>query len=91
MGERILYIVRHGQMQKGAPLDELGNGLSALGKRQARWAARRLSDLPIAVIHHSPLRRAAETAAIVSERFPGVPVRLSPLLRECVPGWPICE
>ncbi|HKZ70434.1 MAG TPA: histidine phosphatase family protein [Anaerolineales bacterium] len=89
MGTRILYLVRHGQARPGEPLDDLGNGLSALGKRQARWAARRLMDLPVSAIYHSPLRRAAETAAVISEHLPKVPVRVSPLLRECVPGWPI--
>ena len=89
MGTRILYLVRHAQALPGEPLDDLGNGLSALGKRQARWMARRLMDLPISAIYHSPLRRAAETATVISQHLPGVPLRLSPLLRECIPGWPI--
>jgi broad specificity phosphatase PhoE len=89
MGTRFLYLVRHGQMQKGEMQDELGNGLTALGRRQARRAGRRLSDLPVDVIHHSPLRRAAETAAIVHAHLPQAPLQMSPLLEECLPGWPI--
>ncbi len=89
MGERIIYLVRHGQAISGEPFDKLGNGLTPLGQRQARWAAKRLKYLPIDVIHHSTLRRAAETAAIIGEQFPQVPLRPSRLLWECIPGWPI--
>lgn len=89
MGIRTLHFVRHGQMAKGEMPDGLGNGLTPLGRRQARWVARRLSDLPVAVIHHSPLRRAAETGGIIAERFPDVPMRQTPLLSEIAPGWPI--
>jgi broad specificity phosphatase PhoE len=89
MGTRILYLVRHGQALPGKPLDDLGNGLTTLGKRQARWVARRLRALPISAIYHSPLRRAAETAAVISEHLPDVPIQVSSLLRECIPGWPI--
>lgn len=89
MGTRILYLVRHGQALSGEPPDDLGNGLTALGKRQAHWVAKRLKALPIHAIHHSPLHRAAETAAIISEHLPDAPLQMSPLLRECIPGWPI--
>jgi serine/threonine-protein phosphatase PGAM5 len=89
MGTRIIYLVRHGQMGKGDPPDELGNGLTPLGQRQARRAALRLSGLPVSIIHYSTLRRAAETAHILAEQFPGVPLRPSRLLWECIPGWPI--
>lgn len=89
MGIRFLYLVRHGQMAKGEPLDQLGNGLTALGQRQARWAARRFQGVPVSVIHHSPLRRAAETASIIGAQLPNAPLRVSPLLSEIIPGWPI--
>lgn len=89
MSQRILYLVRHGQTDSETePPDALGNGLTALGRKQARLAARRLSSLPIAVIHHSTLRRAAETADIIAAKFPGVPLRPARLLWECVPSVP---
>lgn len=90
MGERIIYLVRHGQADRTTEsTDKLGNGLTPLGRRQARWVARRLSGLPINVIHHSTLRRAAETAAIIGEQFPQTPLCPSRLLWESVPGLPI--
>ncbi len=44
--------------------------------------------MPISVIHCSTLQRALDTAGIIAQRFPGVAVRPSPLLRECVPSVP---
>ena len=88
MGTRIIYLVRHGQTGKGDPPDGLGNGLTPLGRRQARRTALRLSGLPVHAIHYSTLRRAAETAHIIAEQFPGVPLRPSRLLWECIPGLP---
>ena len=89
MGTRIIYLVRHGQTARGDPPDELGNGLTPLGRRQARRVALRLSGLPVHAIHYSTLRRAEETAQIIAERFPGVPLRPSRLLWECIPGLPV--
>ena len=89
MGTRIVYLVRHGQMANGDPPDELENGLTSLGRRQARRVALRLSGLPVSAIHYSTLRRAAETAHIIAGQFPGVPLRPSRLLWECIPGLPV--
>lgn len=90
MGERIIYLIRHGQMAPTpTPMDKLGNVLTPLGRRQAGWVGKRLKGLPISVIHHSTLRRAAETAEIISQQFPHVPLRPTRLLWECTPGWPI--
>ncbi|MGH2522771.1 MAG: histidine phosphatase family protein [Anaerolineales bacterium] len=90
MAQRILILVRHGQYDSEMhPADGLGGSLTALGKRQARLIARRLSALPIRVIHHSTLRRARETAEIISARFSDVPLRPSRLLCECTPCIPL--
>lgn len=87
--KRILYLVRHGNFDVEArPGDGLGGGLTVLGRRQARLTAKRLSQLPIDVIYHSDLRRAAETATLIAEQLPDVPLRPSRLLRECIPGLP---
>jgi broad specificity phosphatase PhoE len=89
MSQRILYLIRHGQYDTSRNLtDARGGGLTAFGKKQARLMAQRLSRLPISAIHHSTLRRAEETAAIVALKFPGLPLRPSPLLREVVPSLP---
>jgi broad specificity phosphatase PhoE len=42
--------------------------LSPAGRAEARRLAARLADVPLAVIHSSPRRRARDTAAIVAER-----------------------
>jgi broad specificity phosphatase PhoE len=71
MARRFLYLVRHGQQAAPErPPDVLGNGLTTAGRRQARRVAARLSTVPVAVIHHSTMRRAAETAAIIAKRLP---------------------
>jgi serine/threonine-protein phosphatase PGAM5 len=89
MATRTIYIVRHAQTDVRNPFpDRLGFGLTALGQQQARLTAERLSGLPVRIIHHSSLRRAAETARILSERLPGAPLCHSRLLWECIPRLP---
>ncbi len=89
MPTRVLYLIRHGQYDlQNSPPDELEGALTALGRRQAGRAARRLRGLPIDVIHHSDLRRAVETAAIIARQLPGVPLVEHRRLRECVPAVP---
>src|SRR5262249_36187878 len=89
MAQRTLHLIRHGQYHRADhPSDGLGGSLTELGKMQAQLAAQRLSKLPIRVIHHSTLRRAAETAAIIAALRPTVPLRPSRLLWECIPCVP---
>jgi broad specificity phosphatase PhoE len=84
---RHLYIVRHGQYTHGGPPDYDGP-LTELGQRQATFTAARLAGLPVSVIHCSTLQRARESAAIIAERFPGVELRYSSLLCECIASVP---
>ena len=86
MASTLLYLVRHGEQQR-APGDgeDPGLGLSALGEEQARYLGRRLANVPFDVVCHGPSRRAAETAAILSEYLAGVPVRESDLLTDRTP------
>jgi serine/threonine-protein phosphatase PGAM5 len=87
--KRVLYLVRHGQFDTDAESpDGLGGGLTALGRKQARLTAKRLSELPVSVIYHSDLRRAAETAALLHEALPRAQRRATPWLRECIPAVP---
>ncbi len=86
---RVLYLVRHGQYQRAFTSPETPDGpLTELGAAQAELTGRRLARLPIAVIHHSTLIRARQTAEIISRYLPGAELRPSPLLRECLPAVP---
>lgn len=77
-----IVIVRHGQAKPGQPEDELGGGLSALGKRQAHRLARRLTDQEFAHIYSSDMPRAHETAVAVVEHHPETPFTVTNVLRE---------
>ena len=89
MGQRFLYLVRHGQYANDtAPPESQDGDLTALGREQAARVAARFAGLPVALIHHSDLRRATETATILATRLPGTPLQPSPLLRECIPAVP---
>jgi probable phosphoglycerate mutase len=70
MARTRLFLVRHGQATAE------NDGLSPLGREQADRLGRRLGAVPFAAIHHSPLARAAETAAVVGGHLPGVPAHV---------------
>jgi broad specificity phosphatase PhoE len=76
-----LYLARHGNA-------DAGGNLSAAGIRQADLLGRRLSSLPLSAVHHSPLPRAAQTARLVGEHLPGVPVYESALIGDHLPYLP---
>jgi serine/threonine-protein phosphatase PGAM5 len=86
MGSTCLYLVRHGE-QLATPDDgdhpELG--LSPAGQRQANLLGRRLAGIPLDAVRHSPLRRAAETAAVLAGHLTGVPVSVSDWLADLTP------
>lgn len=82
-----LYLVRHGEQQDAE--HGLPDGpLSPRGKRQAQLIAHRLGGVPFTNAYHSPLNRAAETAAIMSEVMPALNPRPSSLLFDCIPSGP---
>lgn len=86
MPSTLLYLVRHGAHQHPPAGDDRDSGLSPLGEQQARLLGARLADVPFDVIRHSPLRRTAQTAQILSGSLPGVPVTASELLRDRTAG-----
>ncbi|HEY9473468.1 MAG TPA: histidine phosphatase family protein [Mycobacteriales bacterium] len=90
MAKRTLYLVRHGQYRRNArrPSGESDGELTGTGHQQAALVGLRLRDIPVDVIHHSTLVRARQTAEVIAVEFPGVPLRPSGLLRECIPGMP---
>ena len=80
-----IYLVRHGEQQDAEyGLDD--GPLSPRGVRQAQLIAERLGGVPFTGAWHSPLQRAAETAAIMSERLPALDWQSSPLLFDCIPS-----
>jgi broad specificity phosphatase PhoE len=79
-----LIVVRHGQSTCNIP--DLWHGwdqceLTDLGKSQARAAAERLGDEPIAGVYCSDLRRAIQTAEAIAAPHGLTPVQ-SPAFRE---------
>ncbi len=82
-----VYLVRHGE-QQDAEYGMPDGPLSGRGQRQARAIAERLSGVPFTGAWHSPLQRAAETAAIMTERMPALESQPSALLMDCIPSGP---
>jgi probable phosphoglycerate mutase len=81
---RTLYLARHGE----ADGDE---DLTDAGRRQAALLGERLAGLPITAVHHSPLPRAGQTAAIVGAALADVPVGSSELLADYPPYLPLAS
>lgn len=85
-----LYLVRHGEQldaEHGLP----DGPLSPRGRRQAELLAERLGGIPFDSALHSPLQRAAETAAIIAAKMPSLNPEPSALLFDCVPSGPAAE
>ena len=71
VGERILYIVRHGTTdwnQSGRIQGHIDIPLNGAGRAQARLAGQRLASLGTTAIYSSDLSRAYETASIIGQR-----------------------
>lgn len=79
-----ILLARHGETdwnREGRFQGHVDRPLNERGREQARELAEALSGQRIAAVYASDLRRAAETAAIVSDRL-GVPLSLRGELRE---------
>ncbi|WJV44343.1 histidine phosphatase family protein [Streptomyces flavofungini] len=79
---RYLYLARHGE----ASPDE--SELTDRGRRQAVLLGERLRGTPLAEISHGPLPRAAQTASLVHDRLPGVPLTSSEAAGDYIPHLP---
>jgi serine/threonine-protein phosphatase PGAM5 len=83
VGERVLFLVRHGQFDLHEfATNQFNAGLTSLGRKQANVTAKRLRSLDVSSIYSSTLGRARQTAEIISSEFPGIVVRPSNLLWE---------
>lgn len=79
-----LYVARHGETEWNAQNKICGRTdlpLNERGKEQARQLADRMEHIPIDRIIASPMQRAGQTAAAVSEKL-GIPVQTDPRLIE---------
>ncbi|WP_163573662.1 histidine phosphatase family protein [Fodinicola feengrottensis] len=74
-------MARHGEAGADGELTENG-------RRQAELLGQRLDHVPFTAIGHSPLARAAATAATVSAALPDVAVHSADLLGDYVPFAP---
>jgi serine/threonine-protein phosphatase PGAM5 len=88
MANRLLYLARHGEYETTDAADPEDGELTEIGRQQSELLGERLEGIPFSAIHHSPLRRAVQTAEIVAEHLPGVPLLSSELLEECIPAVP---
>ncbi len=76
----LFYLARHGETEWNAENRICGRTdvpLSETGRRQAKRLAERLKSIPFEALYSSPLRRALETARLISE-----PMGLEPILDE---------
>jgi serine/threonine-protein phosphatase PGAM5 len=88
MANRLLYLARHGESEATQAANPQDGELTAIGRQQSELLGRRLQGIPFAAIHHSPWARAVQTAEIVGEHLPGIPLLSSDLLQECIPALP---
>jgi broad specificity phosphatase PhoE len=78
-GARTIYLARHG---------EASGSLTEAGREQALCLGKRLASTPLTEVFHSPVKRAAETAALVCSALDNVPVSVSPLVADYLPYAP---
>lgn len=79
-----LILVRHGESQGNRDSRLQGQKdfpLTDLGAHQAEATAKRLSQIPVAALYSSPLRRTLATAEAIADSS-GLPVQLTPELQE---------
>lgn len=86
---RHIILIRHGQYNLAGNNDK-ERTLTPLGREQAAFAGKRLNELdfPYTNLIHSTMTRAIETAKIIKEFLPGVPVTECLLLEEGAPIAP---
>jgi probable phosphomutase (TIGR03848 family) len=83
----IVLLVRHGRTAANAKGVLAGRApgvvLDSVGRRQARGLVGRLRGVPLTAVVRSPLERCEQTAALLLEGRPEVPVHVEPRLIEC--------
>lgn len=85
---RTIYLIRHGEYEHDSACDEdVGCGLVALGRQQARLVGERLDAMPVefSSLQASTMTRARQTGRIIADRFPALELELHRDIRECTP------
>jgi broad specificity phosphatase PhoE len=80
-----IIIVRHGETvenKKGIIAGQMHGHLSKRGLNEAKELAKELKEEKIDIIISSPLKRAKDTAKIISKSHPGVPLKFANELKE---------
>lgn len=87
MAKKTIILVRHGQYHRAG--DKELEQLTKLGRKQAKYTAKRLREVKINRIVHSTMPRAIETATIIKKEL-GYRKTFESCknLCECVPGFP---
>ncbi|WP_433551794.1 histidine phosphatase family protein [Micromonospora zamorensis] len=89
MVTRLLYLARHAEQDLTAVREsdagEPDTGLTERGRQQATLLGERLRGRRFAAVHHGPLRRAAQTAELIAQSLPGVPVYATELAGDHLP------
>ncbi len=86
---RTVFLIRHGEYEHDSECDEdIGCGLVALGRQQARIVADRLKAMPLKFtsIQASAMMRARQTGEIIASSFPELNLTLERDIRECTPS-----
>lgn len=85
MAKRYIYLIRHGQYDlTGREKGELTDA----GHEQALLTGHSLREVPFSSITSSTVVRAVQTAQIIAEMFPGLPLYQDEDLCECIPAVP---
>lgn len=87
MGIKYLHFIRHGQYHMDKKEKRYGS-LTALGRQQARYVAKRLKDFSYDTVFASTMKRAIETATIATKKLDIEKFDESDLLREGIPCLP---
>ena len=84
MNDSKIFLVRHGETTWNTRKiwqGQIGGGLNELGRKQAESAASKLLGRKISAIYSSDLKRALDTARIISEKT-GIRIQEDPEFRE---------
>jgi broad specificity phosphatase PhoE len=84
LATRYLFLTRHGE---AGPTGDLTDA----GRQQAVLLGRRLREVPVSAVHHGPLPRTSQTAALLATQLPGVPIYVDDAAGDFVPYTPMRE